>query len=131
METATSSKWMIRIGYALSALFVLFMVFDGTIKVMQLPVVLTTFDQMGWPRDLSLSIGILELALTLFYVIPRTSIFAAVVLTGYLGGAIASHVRINDPLFTHVLFGIYLAAMMWGGIYLRDGPLRALIPLTK
>jgi hypothetical protein len=87
--------------------------------------------EIGYPLDLIRPLGIICLACTILYAIPRTSILGAILLTGYLGGAIASKVRIEDPLFSSVLFGVYFGILVWGGLYLRDERLRALIPLSR
>jgi hypothetical protein len=87
--------------------------------------------ELGYPESVVVGIGIIELVCLVVYLIPRTTVLGAVLLTGYLGGAIASHVRIGSPLFTHVLFPIYVAALIWGGLFLREGRLRALIPLRS
>ena len=85
--------------------------------------------QLGYPAELALTIAIIELVGLIVYVIPATSILGAVLLTGYLGGAIATHLRTGSPLFTHILFPIYIAALIWGGLYLRDIRVRSLVPL--
>jgi hypothetical protein len=105
------------------------MLLDGAMKLVPLDVVVTTSEQMGIPGDLARPLGLIGLVCTMLYAFPRTSVLGAIFLTGYLGGAIASHVRLNDPLFTHTLFGLYLGLLAWGGLYLRDARLRALIPL--
>ena len=87
--------------------------------------------QLGYPESVLLGLGIVLLACTVLYVIPRTAILGAILLTGYLGGAVATHVRVGNPLFTHVLFPVYLGVLIWGGLYLRDERLRALIPLRR
>ncbi len=112
---------------------VLFLLFDGAIKLVPLPVVTETMDKMGWGASdtLARSLGVITIVCTLLYSVPPTSILGAILLTGYLGGAIASHVRIDSPLFTHTLFGLYLGLMVWGGLYLRDGNLRALLPFRR
>jgi len=117
------------IGWALSTLGVLFLTFDGVIKVMKLAPVIDSFRQLGYPVDLARGIGLLELILLALYLFPRTSILGVVLWTGYLGGAIATHLRMGDPLFSHVLFPVYVAGLLWGGIYLREERLRALLPL--
>ena len=89
--------------------------------------VVGSFARLGWPVRLAPGIGILELLLIVVYLVPRTAILGAILLTGYLGGAVATHVRIGDPLFTHILFPIYVAALLWGGLFLRDGRLRPLV----
>jgi hypothetical protein len=83
--------------------------------------------QLGYPVSRALALGVIELLCLAVYLVPRTSVLGAVILTGYLGGAIASHVRVGNPLFSHVLFPIYIAAMLWGGLYLRDARVRSII----
>jgi DoxX-like protein len=120
-------------GRILSGLVIVFLLFDGAIKLVPWPVVTETMDRMGYgsSETLARSLGIITIVCTLLYSVPPTSILGAILLTGYLGGAIASHVRIGSPLFTHILFGFYLGLMLWGGLYLRDGNLRALIPFRR
>lgn len=120
-------------GRVISGVVVLFLLFDGAIKLVPLPVVTETLDKMGWGASdtLARSLGVITIVCTLLYSVPPTSILGAILLTGYLGGAIASHVRIDSPLFTHTLFGVYLGLMVWGGLYLRDGNLRALLPFRR
>ena len=117
------------IGMALSAIPVLFLTFDSVIKFTDLPPVVDAMIQLGWPLSATVGIGVAELVCLALYVIPRTSILGAVLLTGHLGGAIASHVRVGNPLFSHVLFPVYVAALLWAGLYLRDSRIRALMPL--
>lgn len=130
---AMGSKTTIRIGYGLSGLFVLFMVFDGVIKLPPLDIVLQTMTEIGYPASPAMArgLGILALVCTALYVYPRTAVLGAVLLTGYLGGAIATHLRLGSPIFSHLLFGVYLGLIMWGGLYLRDERLRALFPLRS
>jgi hypothetical protein len=127
----TSSSKTIWIGRVLSALAILFLLFDCVIKLLQLPVAVEGTTQLGYPASVVLGIGVVELACLVLYVIPRTSVFGAILFTGYLGGAIATHVRIGSPLFTHVLFPIYVAVLIWGGLYAREDRLRALIPVRR
>ena len=87
--------------------------------------------KLGYPETVIVPLGIILLTCTILYVIPRTSVLGAILLTGYLGGAVATHVRVGDPLFTHVLFPVYLGVLIWGGLYLRDDRLPALIPLKR
>ena len=100
---------------------------------MPLAVVTETMDKMGYgsSENLARSLGLITIACTVLYSLPPTSILGAILLTGYLGGAIASHVRIGSPLFTHTLFGLYLGLMMWGGLWLRDKNLQSLIPFRR
>jgi hypothetical protein len=121
------------LGRVLSGLVILFMLFDGAIKLVPWPIVTETMDRMGYGSSESLarSLGAITLVCTVLYAIPPTSILGAILLTGYLGGAMASHVRIGSPLFSHILFGFYLGVMMWGGLWLRDRKLRALMPVRS
>lgn len=129
-ETAPVSKPARWTGRVLSGFVILFMLFDGAIKLVPWPVVTETMDRMGYGSSemLARSLGFITLVCTILYAIPPTSILGAILLTGYLGGAMASHVRIGSPLFSHTLFGLYLGLIVWGGLWLRNGGLRALIP---
>jgi DoxX-like family len=131
VEPVTISRKSIWAGRVLSGLVVAFLLFDGVIKLVPLQVVLDSVKQLGWPNDVDTArlLGLLTLASTIVYAIPRTSVLGAILLTGYLGGAIATHVRIGSPLFTHILFGAYLGIMLWGGLWLRDPRLRPLFPV--
>lgn len=128
-QTAPPSNWVIWVGRVLSALVILFLLFDGSLKVMELDIVKETGAQLGLPAHLNFGLGVL--IIVVLYAIPRTSILGAILLTGLLGGAIATHLRVGSPLFTHTLFGVYLGLMAWGGLFLRDERLRALIPLSR
>src|SRR6202045_3850151 len=121
-EKAAVSRSALWLGRALSALVILFLLFDGAIKLVPLPVVTETMDRMGYgsSETFARALGAITVACTVLYAIPPTSILGAILLTGYLGGAIASHVRIGSPLFSHLLFGFYLGVMVWGGLWLRD-----------
>ena len=120
---SVSALWA---GRVLSALAAAFLTFDSVIKLLLLQPVVQSFTELGVPVHLARGIGALELACLALYLIPRTSVVGAVLLTGYLGGAIAMHVRLENPLFSHVLFPTYVAAMVWGGLYLRDRRVSAL-----
>lgn len=126
---APVSKVRLSAGHIVSAIPVLFLLFDSVIKLMTIDPVVESLGQLGYPVRLSLGIGVVELMCLILYVVPRTSVLGAILLTGYLGGAVATHVRVGSPLFTHILFPIYVAALLWGGLFLREGRLRALIPL--
>jgi hypothetical protein len=125
------SSTAIWAGRGMSGLVILFLLLDGTMKLIPLDVVLEASAPLGIPDNLARTLGALTLGCTLLYAFPRTAILGAILLTGYLGGAVATHLRVGDPLFTHVLFGVYLGVMVWGGLYLRDDRLRALIPLQR
>lgn len=131
VSTGTISNSAIWVGRGLSGLVTLFLLFDGAIKLIPLDIVITTSLQLGIPTDLARTLGVLTLIGTMLYAIPRTSVLGAIWLTGYIGGAIYVHVLAGSPLLSHTFFGIYLALMMWGGLYLRDERVRALIPLRR
>jgi len=132
-HAAPASTAPVWIGRILSGLLIAFLVFDGAIKLVPLQVVTDTMIELGYNGsvDQARLLGVLTLLCTILYAIPRTSILGAILLTGYLGGAMATHLRIGNPLFTHLLFGLYLGMMAWGGLYLRDARLRALIPFRS
>ena len=132
-ETAPVSISARLLGRILSGLVILFLLLDGAIKLVPWPVVTETLDRMGYgsSETLARSLGIITIVCTVLYSIPPTSILGATLLTGYLGGAMASHLRIGSPLFTHVLFGFYLGLMLWGGLWLRDRNLRTFIPFRR
>jgi hypothetical protein len=117
-----------RIGVALTSLAVLFLLMDAVMKLLALPVVLASTGQLGFPgtEQFARDLGAVLLVCTLLYAWPRTAVLGAILLTGYLGGAIAAHVRIGSPVFTHVLFGAYVAVFVWGGLFLRDERVRGL-----
>jgi hypothetical protein len=126
-EISKPARWT---GRVLSSLVIVFLLLDGAIKLVPWPVVTQTMDQMGYGSSESLArtLGVITVVCTVLYAIPPTSFLGAILLTGYLGGAMASHVRIGSPLFSHTLFGLYLGLMVWGGLWLRDRSLRDLLP---
>jgi hypothetical protein len=132
-ETVPVSRSARLLGRILSGLVIVFLLFDGAIKLVPWPVVTDTMDKMGYGSSESLarSLGIITVVCTVLYSVPPTSILGAILLTGYLGGAIASHLRIGSPLFSHTLFGLYIGLMLWGGLWLRDRNLRALLPFHR
>ena len=130
-ETAPVPKKIFSAGNVISAVPVLFLLFDGAIKLFNIAPVVQASAQLGLPVSLAPTIGILELVCTVAYAIPRTSVLGAILLTGFLGGAIATHLRIGDPLFTHTLFPVYIGLLVWGGLFLRESRLHALIPLRS
>jgi hypothetical protein len=121
------NKTLIWSGRVITTFPVLFLLFDGAIKLLRISPVLQSFVHLGYDPQIAVGIGILELIFVALYLVPRTSIAGAVLFTGYLGGAVATHLRIGDPLLTHVLFPTYVAALLWGGLLLRDARLRAVI----
>ena len=128
-----SGKTSVRLGHGLSGLVILFMAFDGIIKLVPLDVVVETTAQLGYPASQSFArgLGVLGLACTALYAYPRTSVLGAILLTGYLGGTVATHLRVGSPVVSHMLFGVYLGVLLWGGLFLRDDRLRSLIPYRR
>ena len=115
-------------GFVMSALVVLFLLMDAGMKLAALRPVLEAGQQIGFPgADMARKLGALLLFCTLLYVYPRTSLLGAILVTAFLGGAVATHVRLGNPLFTHVLFGVYVGVLMWGGLVLRDPRLKELL----
>jgi hypothetical protein len=115
-------------SYALTGLVATFLAFDTVLKVLQLAPAMQGTTELGYPASSVLVIGVIELVCLVLYLVPHTSVLGALMMTGYLGGAIATHVRIGSPLVSHTLFPIYVAVMVWGGLYLRESRLRALLP---
>ncbi len=117
-------------GFALSAVVVLFLLMDAGMKLAAIRPVLEAGQQIGFPgAPMARKLGALLLACTLLYVWPRTAMLGAILVTAYLGGAVATHVRLGNPLFSHVLFGVYVGVLMWIGLLLREPRLRALLPV--
>jgi hypothetical protein len=132
-DTTAPSKARRLTGRILSTLTVLFLVMDIVFKFIRPipPQVLQSVAQLGFQPGLLTAIGILLLICTVLYVVPATSVLGAVLLTGYLGGAVSLHVRVGNPLFGYVLFPVYVGVLMWAGLYLRESRLLALLPLRK
>jgi hypothetical protein len=133
IENVTISRAALWTGRVLSGVVILFLLMDGAMKMVPLKVVTDTAAQIDLPATIGFArlLGVLTLASTILYSIPRTSVLGAILLTAYMGGAIETHLRIGSPLFTHTLFGVYLGLMIWGGLYLRDPRIRALIPFAR
>jgi hypothetical protein len=125
---ATAQVWT---GRVLSTLVILFLLMDAGMKLARLPIVIETNAQLGWPAEMALPLGVILLVCTLLYAYPRTAVLGAILLTAYLGGAVGAHVRVGSPLFSHVLFGVYLGLFVWGGLWLRDAGVRALAPFKR
>lgn len=128
---ATTRNWTFWLGWVLSGLLIAFMIFDGAIKLVPLKEVIDTMTGLGYPLESARTLGIIGLVCTLLYAIPRTSMLGAVLLTAYLGGAIATNLRVGTPLFSHQLFSVYLGLFLWGGLYLRSAALRAIFPIVR
>ena len=129
--TRTGSKRLMWGGRVMSGIAVLFLLFDSIGKLLQVQPVIDGTLQLGYPRDIVFTLGVILFSCVVAYMTPRSSVFGALLLTGYLGGAVATHVRVENPLFTHVLFPTYVAALLWGGLVLRDPRLRAFLPIRR
>jgi hypothetical protein len=123
---------MVWTGRVLTGLFAVFMLGASVApKFLGIPAAYESMTLIGWPHDYLLMIGVIELTCVVLYLIPRTSLLGAVLMMGLLGGAMASQIRVGSPLFSHILFSIYLGLFMWGGLWLRDPRLRALFPIGR
>jgi hypothetical protein len=121
----------LMIGYALTGLAALFLAFDTVMKLLAIAQAVQSTTELGYPASAVVTIGVIELVCLTLYLVPATSVCGAILLVGYLGGAVATHVRVGNPLASHVLFPTYVAAMLWGGLYLREPRLRALLPFRR
>lgn len=127
-QTASVSKKSVWTARVISALPALFLLLDGTLKLIKPAPVVEATVRLGYPESVIVGLGIVLIACTVLYLIPRTSVLGAILLTGYLGGAVATHVRVGEGLFP-VSFPIIMGVLVWGGLWLRDERLRTLIPL--
>lgn len=123
---------MLWTGRVLSGLFALFMLGASIApKLLRLPVAEETMAELGWPAGYAFMIGLIELGCLVLYLIPRTAVLGAVLMMGLLGGAMATQIRVDNPLFSHILFSLYLGLFMWGGLWLRNARVRALFPILQ
>lgn len=127
VPSTSVSKTMLWAGNVVSALPVLMLVMSGVMKILQPPDVVKGFASLGWPVNLAIVLAVVELGCTILFVIPQTAVLGAILLTGYLGGATATHVRIGEPFYVPIILGV----LIWLGLFLRDGRLRALIPIRS
>ena len=125
-KVRTLPLWL---GRTLSALAILFLTLDAVVKLLRIPAAVEGSAQLGWPPNVIFPLGLVLVACVAVYLIPRTRVLGAILLTGYLGGAVATHVRVGNPLLSHTLFPVYVALFIWGGLWLRDRRLRAALPL--
>jgi hypothetical protein len=123
--TKSTPKWMFWLGWLISLLCFGMLLFSAYAKLTSHPSLVEGFTKFGWPLELAFWIGIVEIACAVVYIIPQTSILGAILLTGYLGGAVATHVRIQDAYFGPIIGGM----LVWGALWLRCGRLRAILPL--
>ena len=126
-----SSKTQIVVGRVLSGVAIAFLTFDSIGKLLRVQPVIEGTVQLGYPTSIIFPLGVILLSCVVAYAIPRTSVIGALLLTGYLGGAVATHARMSDPLLSHTLFPIYVAVIVWAGLVLRDTRLRILLPAGR
>ena len=126
-----SSRRALWTGRTMSGIAIVFLTLDAIGKLLQVPPVVDGTRQLGYPVEVIFGLGVTLMSCVLVYVVPRTAMLGAVLLTGYLGGAVATHVRVANPLLTHTLFPTYVAALLWGGLMLRDARLRAFVPWRR
>jgi hypothetical protein len=130
-DSGQVSRSTLMIGYALTGLAALFLAFDTVIKLLGIEQVVQSTMELGYPASAVFTIGVIELVGLALYLVPATSVSGAILLVGYLGGAVAAQVRAGNPLASHVLFPMYVTAVLWGGLYLRDPRLQALLPFRR
>lgn len=131
LNPTTPSKGTLVTGRILSGLAILFLTFDSVGKLLEVPPVVAGTVELGYPTTLVFTLGVILSLCVVAHAIPVTSVLGAVLLTGYLGGAIATHVRVGNPLLSHTLFPIYVAVLVWGGLFLREPRVRALLPFRS
>ncbi|MET0692984.1 MAG: DoxX family protein [Propionibacteriaceae bacterium] len=129
--TERPSQRQRRVGLVLTALVGLFLAFDVVVHLLRIDAVVDSFAKLGFPLSVAIPIGLLELVCLVLYLVPRTSVLGAILLTGYLGGAMSAQVRIDAPLVSTLLFPVYVGIVVWAGLYLRQPRLRALVPLRR
>ena len=131
MKTNHISKSRLWTGRIMSGLVIFFMIFDAIFKFFVTEEAVAGTTELGWSVHHLVPLGVIALIATILYAIPATTVMGAVLLTAYFGGAIATHFRIDNPLFSHTLFPVYLAILMWGGAWLRNPSLRAIFPMRS
>jgi DoxX-like family len=127
-DISSPRRWT---GFVITGLIALFLLFDAAMKFAAPKPVADAFVRTGWPIDLSVTLGAILLTSTVLYLIPRTAILGAILLTGYLGGAVATNLRLHNPWFSHTLFPVYFGILLWGVLWLRDPRVQELIPLRR
>jgi len=130
-HTEQISKTRLWTSRIMIGLVVLFMLFDSAIHLVNITPVKEGALELGYPADIGVTLGVIELVALILFLIPRTTLIGAILLTGYFGGAIATHVRVDSPLFSHILFPVYFGVLLWGGLALRNSRVRELIPLVR
>ncbi|MFA6470231.1 MAG: DoxX family protein [Bacteroidota bacterium] len=127
-QISATKLWIAR---TMSGIAVLFLIFDTVIKLIRESHAVEGTTQLGYPDSSVVILGVIEAVCLALYVIPRTAVIGAILFTGYLGGAVATHIRLENPLFSHILFPVYIAILLWGSLYLREQRLKTLIPIRQ
>jgi hypothetical protein len=127
MTTKIKAGKLVWLGRVMTGLAVLPFIMSASMKFMGGPQVVQGFSHFGWPESMLITLGILEAVSVVLYLIPQTAVLGGIVLTGYLGGAISTHLRIGEAVYIHVIIGL----LIWGGLYLRESRLQVLIPIRK
>jgi len=130
-HVSSVSKKSLWAGRILSGVVIGFLLLDSAMKLMKAAPVLEAMPNLGWPISLTVPLGAILLVCVVAYAIPQTAVLGAILLTGWLGGAVATHTRIGDPLFSHILAPVYMGILLWLGLYLRDTRLRPLVPFRR
>ena len=128
-QHVTGSRTSVIAGRIIMALVTTFLLFDAVLHFTTIEPVVEAFTRLGYPLNLAVTLGVIEIVCVALYVIPRTAVLGAILLTGYLGGAVATHVRVGSSLFGEVLFPVYVGVFIWGALFLLDTRVRTLIPL--
>lgn len=131
LSEALESRMARWAGWTFTGLVGAFMIFDSGIKLAKIGPVVESFQRLGYSPDISVGLGLVEVAILILYLTPRTAAFGAILMTALLGGAVASHLRMGDPWPSHILFGVYVGVLAWTGLYLRDRRLRDLVPIRR
>ena len=129
--TTAPSKAAVWGGRVMSGLPAMFLLVDGAMKLAKPEPVVKGTVELGYPESVIVLLGVVLLASTVLYIVPRTAVLGAILLTAYLGGAVATHLRVGNPMLTHTLFPVFFGALLWGGLCLRDARLRALLPVRS
>lgn len=131
LTTAPRSRKSIWAGRILFTITVILLTMDMLMKVLRVPAAIEGSKQIGFTAETVFILGLIQLACLILYVIPRTAVLGAILWTGYFGGAVCTHVRLGNPLFTHILSAVYVAVLMWGALWFRDARVRTLIPVRR
>jgi hypothetical protein len=131
LNATTTSRKSLWVSRVIGGVAVLFLTMDALMKLLQMPVAVQGSAKIGFNAHTVFILGVIQTVALVLYLVPRTAVLGAILWTGYLGGAVATHVRLADPLFSHILFPTYVGAMLWAALWLRDQRVRALVPFRR